>query len=672
MPSLPTILLVDDDLLTLQALEATLKKEGYEILTAHNGQEAISHLQEHSISLIICDQQMPGMSGLEVLQKALSMQPDAIRIALTGIGDLQVIAQLINIGQISQFILKPWDSASLLQTIHTSIEQYRLLKENQRLQELNALQHKQLQENHESLQEELHIGGRIQEVLLMGKPPSTSSGLEIQVSSIPSKEIDGDFFDFYQPCPEVMDLVIGDVMGKGLPAALVGTAVKTQLTRFALPSETAQIYDKSKGWRHQVLNPANILQHLEKEITSSLISLEYFVTLFYGRFYLDKGIFTYIDCGATKPFHYKDSTKTLLTLSGKNFPIGITEKENYQSFDVFIEKGDLLVFYSDGITEARSPNGSLFGVERLGEILSQNAQKPTGEIVQTIKASVANFSQKESFDDDMTLIVIRVLIDHKQLIFNREKNASFISDLSQLQPVRDFVNDLCLKAPGDSKRLADHLQLAINEAFCNIVEHSYLGKATGEIAIRGELTEEGVILDISDRGLSFDPAKIQDPSFIGGSDGGFGLYMIKKASDALSYTKKEKSGWNRLRIMKHYISKEDTMEIVHQTHENVLTIIPKGDNLDAKEAPLFKQKVIDLISDSNNYHVILDLHHLHFIDSSGLGSFLSLLRVVNSHGGDLKIAGMTKPIRTIFELVCMHKIFEIYNTTEEATRSFKS
>lgn len=112
------------------------------------------------------------------------------------------------------------------------------------------------------------------------------------------------------------------------------------------------------------------------------------------------------------------------------------------------------------------------------------------------------------------------------------------------------------------------------------------------------------------------------------------------------------------------------MECTLQKENNVLIITPEVDSLDSNDSPEFKEKVIHLINDNSSNQVIFDLHQVHFIDSSGLGTFLSVLRTLHSHGGDLKLARMNKPIRTMFELISMHKIFEIFNSTEEAVRSF--
>ncbi len=114
------------------------------------------------------------------------------------------------------------------------------------------------------------------------------------------------------------------------------------------------------------------------------------------------------------------------------------------------------------------------------------------------------------------------------------------------------------------------------------------------------------------------------------------------------------------------------MEIQVETDEGITIITIGSVGLDAKDAPIFKQKMIDLINQSDAKYVVFDLKNLKFIDSSGLGSFLSILRVLNAKKGDLKLACMNETVRTMFELVSMHKIFEIYNNTLDAVRSYAS
>lgn len=667
------ILIVDDDRLVLSALAETIKREGYPVLTAQNGEEAIQKMTTHPIALIICDQRMPGLSGIEVLKKALIIRPEAIRVVLTGNSDLETVMQAINVGQISQFILKPWEDISLRQTINSCIEKYRLVKENQNLHHLIFSQHKELAKNHETLRHELQLGARIHETLLLGKVPRLSPGFDIAATTVPSKDIDGDFFEFYRPNPAFLDVILGDVMGKGIPAALVGIAVKTQLMRFAIPFMHTQVFDNVKGlWQDDLLSPQEILAHVHAEISNQLIDLEYFVCLFYGRFNTTKRTFTYVDCGATKPIHYRAKQKKAFQLSGNSFPIGMVTEDAFSQKEVLFSLDDIVVFYSDGITEARSPQNEFYGVDRLVEIIEKNSSDNAQTLLSKVKNDVLSFAQKETFDDDLTLLIVKIGPSDLPKI-SEQLTVKFNSELSQLKAVRQFVQRCCQKAAGNSEKLTNQLQLAINESFCNIAIHGYKNEPGHPIIIQCDIQEDGILFQLSDQGEVFDPTKIPEPDLTGGKDHGFGWFIIREIADRIFYLHKESdAGWNHLQIFKRYYCEEEKMEVEHKSEEGVLIITPEGSSLDAKEAPEFKEKVINIISNDNANNVIFDLHRLQFIDSSGLGSFLSVLRVLHTRGGELKLANMNKPIRTMFELVSMHKIFEIFHSTEDAVRSFKS
>lgn len=114
------------------------------------------------------------------------------------------------------------------------------------------------------------------------------------------------------------------------------------------------------------------------------------------------------------------------------------------------------------------------------------------------------------------------------------------------------------------------------------------------------------------------------------------------------------------------------MELYHHLNNSILIITPGIATLDAKNSAEFKQAVLDLINAGPANNIILDLNFLHFIDSSGLGSFLSILKAVNLKKGKLKLAKMNRPIVTLFELVSMNKNFEIFLTVEDAVHSFNT
>jgi len=292
--------------------------------------------------------------------------------------------------------------------------------------------------------------------------------------------------------------------------------------------------------------------------------------------------------------------------------------------------------------------------------------------MELIRRQVSHFSQKEFFDDDLTLLIFRIQDNCAYEDHISQNRAKFNSDLTQLKAVRKFVEAFCTKVMDGSSALSTQLGLIADEIVTNIIRHGYKGESGHEVIIQADLTQDSVLFEIFDQGDPFDPREIVHPNLSGEQEGGFGFYLVKEIADKVSYERrKSENGWNCIRITKAIRYRGNQMDISHHKIGNVIVIKLEGENLDAQEAPDFKQKANDLISKEGSNHVVLDLSGLNFIDSTGLGSFLSLMRGLNSSQGDMKLANMSSPIHTIFELVCMHKIFEIYDSVEEAVAAFE-
>ncbi|MBS0346965.1 MAG: EAL domain-containing protein [Proteobacteria bacterium] len=134
-----TLLLVDDEDNILSALRRLLRRDGYTILTASDGQQGLEVLAANRVDVIVSDQRMPGMTGVEFLRKAKDMCPDSVRLVLSGYTDLQSVTDAINEGAIYKFLTKPWDDAMLRANIEEAFRRKALSDENQRL--ANELQH---------------------------------------------------------------------------------------------------------------------------------------------------------------------------------------------------------------------------------------------------------------------------------------------------------------------------------------------------------------------------------------------------------------------------------------------------------------------------------------------------------------------------------------------------
>ncbi|MBT5831739.1 MAG: response regulator, partial [Candidatus Latescibacteria bacterium] len=135
----PTVLIVDDEPDILDSLALSLEMD-YEVLTATNGADGLDLLREHRVALIISDQRMPKMTGVEFLAQAQEVSPDSVRMMLTGFADFDAIIEAVNKGQIYRYISKPWEPADLEIDVRQAIERYEMQSSlTRRMNELQAL-----------------------------------------------------------------------------------------------------------------------------------------------------------------------------------------------------------------------------------------------------------------------------------------------------------------------------------------------------------------------------------------------------------------------------------------------------------------------------------------------------------------------------------------------------
>ncbi len=386
----------------------------------------------------------------------------------------------------------------------------------------------------EKLRREIEIGGNIQQVLLLGRTPADVTGLEIGTLARASRQVDGDFFGFFHHGTGVFDVVLGDVMGKGIPAALVGAAVKSQFQRFASTTGPA-------GRKLPCAEPAEIVAAVHEQVTETLIELGRFVTAIYARFDVAKGRMTYVDCGHTDALHHRadvDKVDLLHTkLKGRtNLPLGFAREARYEQVHVPFGPSDTFLFYSDGLTEARAPGGTFFGVDAVATALARGRGQRAQALVDRICGEVERFSASAGIHDDLTCIAVRITGTHQpsRLCLEVENVHGTLSR------VRQFVTEVCAAIPGTpfgDEGVAE-LHLALTEAASNVFDHAYGGGA-GTLRIEALWSPAELRFRLLDRGRPFDPARAKPPRFDGSVDGGFGVYIIRQIMDLFDYTRGE-------------------------------------------------------------------------------------------------------------------------------------
>ncbi len=286
------------------------------------------------------------------------------------------------------------------------------------------------------------IGFRIQQMLLLTQPPTDVAGLRVAALTIPSRRIDGDFYDFFKHENQCLDVIVADVMGKGIPAALLAGATKSNFLE-----ALCHLMAMSKSGA--LPEPKEIVTLAHADMVRQLIDLESFVTLSYARLDLNRRILDLVDCGHTGMMVVRANTGLCEIVHGNNLPLGIREGEIFDQIAVPFEPGDLFVFYSDGITEMRNSAGELYGADRLSECVRINRGLEPEALVDAIRQAAVTFAQSDRLTDDLTCVAVKVG-EAQQPLARSELEIG--SDLTELGRARGFVREFCRTIPGGAAR----------------------------------------------------------------------------------------------------------------------------------------------------------------------------------------------------------------------------
>ncbi|BBM86916.1 SpoIIE family protein phosphatase [Candidatus Uabimicrobium amorphum] len=449
------------------------------------------------------------------------------------------------------------DFLFLLQTQKVALEDARKLAEKLSLQneELKKREQalKKTQREKEILQEqnvhcEMQIAFNIQQSLLFGKIPQDIPGLHIEVMAIPSQNVSGDFYDFFSHNTKCLDIVIGDVMGKGIPAALVAAAIKSRLLRFA--SQGIYIDD------YELLPPKEIIQQLQQEVSFELIQLETFATMCYMRFDLLNQKLRILDCGHTNILHFKSGLNKVQKITGENIPLGVLLKTEFLEKSVSFDHEDIFLFYSDGIIEAKNKENVLFGEEQLIDFFQKHHHLPTRKMLEKLQQYIIDFSQ--NVQDDLTCIAVQIKNIGGHTKFHNIKIIK--SRLSEIARARKYIQNTCqnLSYFQENELALQELLLVTNEVLSNIIRHSYSENPNYIIRIEVLTSASFVKIYFVDKGIAFPlPKKNEIENLrdlpvdkIKEMDGGFGMFIIYELVDELSYHRDDK-GCNYLCVVKH-------------------------------------------------------------------------------------------------------------------------
>jgi serine phosphatase RsbU (regulator of sigma subunit) len=240
----------------------------------------------------------------------------------------------------------------------------------------------------ERLERELALASEIQQRFQPTAPPHLD-GYELQGISFPCYEIGGDYYDFIEREDGRLVIALGDVSGKGTAAALL------------MSSLHAAVHAQSASHDSLVATISAVNRYLADNIPANR-----FVTLFYAELDPESGALSFLNAGHNPPL-IVHAAGTVEQLASGGLPLGIKRDAEYREGRTLLQKGDVLVIYSDGVTEAVSPTGEEFGATRLYEVVSRNVTASAAGIRDRIESSLTKFAQGTSAADDITLVIVK-------------------------------------------------------------------------------------------------------------------------------------------------------------------------------------------------------------------------------------------------------------------------
>ena len=380
-----SILIVDDEEMVLSSLRGLfMLQTSYQVLEAGDPRKALEDLSRTRVDLVISDFLMPQMNGIEFLKEVKKVQPETIRVLLTGYADKENAIKAINDVGLYHYLEKPWDNEALLSIVRNGLKEKSLRQKlGEKVKELDSLMTR-----HEAMERELEMAARVQKSLLPRDFP-VLDGYRFANLYQPSAEIGGDFFDL-APIEGGVVLLVSDVIGHGVQAALSTMLLK------GVFREAVSLND----------DPVALLEDMNRRLHSVLPTGMYAAA---AAFAIRAGSeeIAFANAGLPYPFVLRKSGRLdEIVLSGP--PLGLFERDviPFESRTIVAGSGDVLLAGSDGIGSIDNGDGALFEDLELRSVLAGLAGNDGETVIrETMKRAMA-FGNEAPLPDDVNMVAV--------------------------------------------------------------------------------------------------------------------------------------------------------------------------------------------------------------------------------------------------------------------------
>lgn len=395
LKSQPHILLVDDEEMVLNSLSSLLRLEtDYRISAFDSPIEALEMLREGAVDLVVSDFLMPEMDGLQFLAEVKKMYPQVTRILLTGYADKRNAIKAINELGLFQYLEKPWDNEQLKLIIRNGLAHQGLETSlMEKIGELDKvlLQRDELAQDYGELQQEMELARHLQTSILPDDFPETDS-FHFLAKYLPALAVGGDFYDVIPLTDDRLGILLADMTGHGVQAAMSTTLLKISFSRFANQNVTAR----------EIL--AGINEALFKTLPAQIFAAGMVVILDTRTAQC-----SIVNGGLPHPYLLHRKTNAAEQIFANGLLLGAVAKEQYVSGDetiIQLCEGDCLFLYTDGLSEVANEMDEQFDDNGLRHSLLESMHKSSAELADHLIGAARKFGKEDYEWDDVTILTL--------------------------------------------------------------------------------------------------------------------------------------------------------------------------------------------------------------------------------------------------------------------------
>ncbi len=383
----------------------------------------------------------------------------------------------------------------------------------------------ELERARQRMADELNVGREIQMSMLPLTFPPYPRRREFEIFALlePAREVGGDFYDFFLIDDDHFCMCVGDVSGKGVPAALFMAVTKT-----LIKSRASNDY-----------SPASILTHVNNEISRSN-DASMFVTIFLGILNLNSGELLYSNAGHNPPY-IRRAHGELIRLDQRHGPvIGAVEDMVYGQDEAILTGGDLFFAYTDGVTEAMNEEQRLYDERRLAELLCSCDSNAAEAVVRATLEGIRSFQGSAAQADDITILATTYYGEPEGTEV-RVLHLSLVNRLDEIGRIHEsfsaFAEEHRIPTP-----IRRQINLVLDELLSNVISYAFEDDEEREIDVRIELSSDRLVVTVADDGIPFNPFSSAPPdtslSLEERELGGLGIHVVSKVMDEVSYNRR--------------------------------------------------------------------------------------------------------------------------------------